>query len=145
MTIYEYVALKNPIGAKTVLNSFGEKAVPRPDILARQLADSVKKHGKDALYRIASVHPDLNLLSEYYKQSTKNDHTPCECEKCQVTASEPVFSSADGQEVKKAVEEIKTKQDVIANTPKEASKSDSKDLMIIGAVAVIALALVMKK
>jgi hypothetical protein len=145
MTIYEYVATKNPIGAKTVLNSFGEKAVPRPDILAKQLANAVNKHGKDALFRIASVHPDMQLISEYNKQVNKSseavEEKSCGCEKKEV---ESLFSSAEGQEIKKAVETLSLKQDTLSNTPKE-SKSDSKDLMIIGAVAVIALALVMKK
>ena len=145
MTLYEYVAVKNPVGAKTVLNSFGEKAVPRPDILARQLANAVNKHGKDALFRIASVHPDMQLISEYNKQANKDsdvvDEKPCACKKDKV---EDLFSSAEGQEIKKAVENLSLKQDALTNTPKE-SKSDSKDLMIIGAVVVVALALVMKK
>jgi methylmalonyl-CoA mutase cobalamin-binding subunit len=68
MTIYEYVALNNPNGAKTVLKSFGVKAVLRPDILAKQLANSVINHGKKSLYRIAAIHPDFELVSEYYKQ-----------------------------------------------------------------------------
>ena len=145
MTIYEYVAAKNPIGAKNVLNSFGEKAVPRPDILARQLANCVNKHGKNALYRIAAVHPDLKLVSEYHKESTKNEHTPCECDKCKMMDKEQIFSSADGQEVKKTIEDIKNKQAEMLNAPKESTKSDSKELMIVGAVVIIALALVMKK
>jgi hypothetical protein len=57
---------------------------------------------------------------------------------------EDLFSSAEGQEIKKAVENLSLKQDALTNTPKE-SKSDSRDLMIIGAVVVVALALVMKK
>lgn len=148
MTIYEYVAAKNPIGAKTVLNSFGEKAVPRPDILAKQLAESVNKYGKEALYRIAAVHPDLELVSEYYKQSSSLEKAAKgESEEscgCKNKESESLFSSAEGQEIKKAVENLSLKQDQLANTPKE-TKSDSKDLMIIGAIVVVALALVMKK
>ena len=145
MNLYEYVAVKNPVGAKNVLNSFGEKAVPRPDILARQLANSVNKYGKDALFRIASVHPDIQLISEYNKQANKvsdaeNEKT-CSCKK---ETAESLFSSAEGQEIKKAVEDLSQKQSALANSPKE-SKSDSKDLMIIGAVVLVALALITKK
>ena len=146
MTLYEYVAVKNPIGAKTVLNSFGEKAVPRPDILAKQLANAVNKYGKDALFRIASVHPDMQLISEYNKESNKSkdvvEEKSCGCKD---KKEESIFSSAEGQEIKKAVETLSLKQDAQSNIPKESKTSDSKDLMIIGAVAVIALALVMKK
>lgn len=150
MTIYEYVALKNPIGAKTVLNSFGEKAVRRPDILAKQLANSVNKYGKEALYRIASVHPDLRLVTEYNKQSIaleevakgEGKEKPCGCEK--EKEKESLFSSAEGQEIKKAVEDLSLKTNTLANTPKE-QKSDKTELMIIGAVVLVGLALVMKK
>jgi hypothetical protein len=147
ITIYDYIALKNPNGAKSVLNSFGEKAVRKPDILARQLANTVNKHGKEALFRIASVHPDSSLITEYNKQSnlsvesTKEDK-PCGCEKGK--DKESLFLSAEGQEIKQAVEKLSLKQDALTNTPRE-SKSDSKDLMIIGAVVLVALALVMKK
>lgn len=146
MTLYHYVAEKNPIGAKKVLNSFGEKAVPRPDILAKQLANCVNQHGKECLYRIAAVHPDLDLVSQYYLQATRNEHTPCECDKCTKEAEkESVWASADGQEIKKTVEEIKNKQEAQNGNAPKTEKSESKDLMILGVVAVIALALVMKK
>ena len=142
MTIYEYVAAKNPIGAKTVLNSFGEKAVPRPDILARQLANSVNKYGKDALFRIASVHPDLELVSQYNKVANPPSEKDCGCKE----ESEAVFSSADGEELKKAVQDLSNKKDTpipLATTPEKSN--DKTELMIIGAVAVIALALITKK
>lgn len=141
MTIYEYVAAKNPIGAKTVLNSFGEKAVPRPDILARQLANSVNKHGKEALFRIASVHPDLNLVTEYNKVANPISKEDCGCKE----ETESVFSSADGQELKKAVEDLSKKQDNPTPAPTPEKSNDKTELMIIGAVAVIALALITKK
>lgn len=140
MNLYEYVALKNPNGAKNVVNSFGQKAIRRTDILAKQLANTVNSYGKDALFRIASVHPDLELISEYKKQiDSGKEKENCDCKK-----SESIFSSAEGQEIKKAVESIQEKQNSLNNQPKE-SKSESKDLLIIGAVVLVALALVMNK
>ena len=126
MTIYEYLAEQNPIGAKTVLNSFGEKAVRRPDILARQLADLVNNYGKDALFRIASVHPDLELVNQYNKVANPPSKEDCGCSK--EKEKESVFSSADGEQLIKAVEDINKRQD----TPKHT-------------VAIIALALITKK
>ena len=142
MTIYEYVAEKNPIGAKTVLHSFGEKAVPRPDILARQLANAVNKYGKDALFRIASVHPDLDLVNQYNKVANPPSEEDCGCSK--EKEKESVFSSADGEQLIKAVEDISKKQESPNPTINEKS-SDKTELMIIGVVAVIALALITKK
>ena len=138
MTIYEYVAQKNPIGAKNVLNSFGHKAVPRPDILARQLANSVNQYGKEALYRIAAIHPDLELIEHYLDHSESK-----EAKSKTVEAEKSLFSSAEGQEIKRAVEDIKNNQNSKNNAPKE--KSEKTELLIIGAVVLVALALVLKK
>tara|TARA_R110002020_G_scaffold468211_1_gene692325 strand:+ start:132 stop:575 length:444 start_codon:yes stop_codon:yes gene_type:complete len=147
MNLYEYVAVKNPVGAKTVLNSFGVKAVRRPDILSRQLANSVNKYGKEALFRIAAIHPDLQLVTEYNKAVAVNNGESnekyCQCGK-KKEEKESLFSSAEGQEIKKAVEDLSLKTDSLANTPKE-TKSDKTELMIIGAVVLVGLALVMKK
>lgn len=145
MTIYEYVAYKNPIGAKTVLNSFGVKAVPRPDILARQLADAVNRNGKEALFRIASVHPDLELVNEYNKVVNPPKEESIDLLK------KDLFSSAEGQEIKRAVEDLTLKQDALNsggnnnNNSNSGNNTDKTELMIIGAVAIIALALITKK
>jgi|DEB0MinimDraft_10_1074344.scaffolds.fasta_scaffold20694_2 hypothetical protein len=145
MNLYQYVAYKNPEGAKRVINSYGEKAIRQPDILAKQLAEKVNKHGKEALYRITSVHPDLKLISDYHevnapKVEEKKEDKPCTCGKND-------YSSADGaeaSEVKKVVEDIKRKQEIdsVASASQKTEKSDRTELMIIGAVALIGLALV---
>lgn len=136
MTLYEYVAYKNPNGAKRVINSYGAKAIRRPDILARQLADVVNKNGKEALYRIASVHPDKELLTHLVefnnKKKAEEETKSCSCE-------EKSFLSADGQMIKDAVEDLKR-----SNEKSDSGKSDKTELMIIGAVALIGIALVMK-
>lgn len=142
MTIFEYTALKNPEGAKRVVNSFGEKAIRNPQALARQLADKVNKHGEKALYRIASVHPDFKLVSDYVKVNQKDSEEKEEKSSC--SCQKENYSNADGNdEVKKAIEDVKRKQEldsVASNSSKE--KSDKTELMIIGAVALIGLALV---
>jgi hypothetical protein len=136
ITLYEYVADKNPNGAKNVLNSFGKKAVRRPDILAQQLADLVNQRGKEALYRIASVHPDLELISHH------NEYKQSQAEKAQ--AKDSIFSSAEGQEIKRAVDDLKRNHQAPVSTP-QAEKSEKAELMIIGAVVLVGLALVLKK
>lgn len=141
-SIFEYIALKNPNGAKEVINSFGSKAIRRPDILAQQLADTVNQHGKTALYRIAAVHPDLQLISHY------NDHNASKKleveKKSSKSESDSIFSSAEGQAIKKAVEDISKQQEIAKNTT-DKPKSEKSELLIIGAVVLIGLALVMKK
>jgi hypothetical protein len=141
MTIFEYVALNNPNGAKNVVNKFGHKAIRRPDMLARQLADTVNRHGKQAMYEIASVHPDLDLITHFNEfNAEKEGKSSCGCKD---KKEDSLFSSAEGQAIKKAVEDISRKQEVAESGKKE--KSEKSELLIIGAVAVIGLALVMKK
>ena len=144
MTIYQYIAYKNPMGAKKVLDSFGMQATRKPEILARQLADSVNRHGKQAMYRIASVHPDLELITNFNafndKKEEKSDS--CSCKEKEVS----LFSSAEGQAIKSAVEDIKRSQEVsnqVGGKGKEV-RSEKSELLIIGAIAVVSLALILK-
>jgi len=142
MTIFEYIAHSNPEGAKRVINSYGQKAIRRPDMLSRQLADTVNQNGKEALYRIASVHPDLELLAHFNDHNTSEEKGKEE-KSCSCKDKESNFSSAEGQAIKQAVEDLSRKQSE-ANKPAE-NKTEKSELMIIGAVALIGLALVMKK
>jgi len=145
MTIFEYVAEKNPEGAREVMNSFGQKAIRRPDLLAKQLAQAVNQHGKIALFKIAAVHPDLELITSYNEYnaqsnpSEKKEDKPCNC------SGESVFSSAEGQAIKKAVEDLSKVQGTNPVAVTKDEKPEKTELMIIGAVAVICLALVLKK
>jgi hypothetical protein len=141
MTIYDYIAYKNPLGAKQVINSYGALANRRPDILAKQLANTVNKHGKQALYKIAGVHPDLELIThfnDYNSEQEKGKDKSCSC-------NESAFSSLEGQAIKEAVQDLQVKQKVSEQTPETKEKTESKDLLIIGAIAVISLALIMRK
>lgn len=143
MTLSEYVAIKNPLGAKKVIESYGLQAVRQPQILARQLNDTLVKHGDEALYRIASVHPDLKLITAFNAHNSQANGEEKKKEDCSCKKEESIFSSAEGQQIKSAVEELKRNQ-VEANKPKEG-KSEKTELLIIGAVAIVGLALVMKK
>jgi hypothetical protein len=140
MTIYEYMASANPNGAKNVINSFGKKANRRPDILARQLAMCVNEHGKKALYQIALNHPDKELITQCNEEEQKS--------KPETTPELDLMSNAEGQEIKKLVEDIKD-QAKGPNTmilPKNDEKpSEKTELLIIGAIAIVGLALILKK
>jgi hypothetical protein len=134
------------MAAKKVLDSFGMKAVRRPEILARQLADAVNQHGKQAMYRIAAVHPDLELITqfnEYNTQQKEEKSDSCSCKDKDAS----LFSSAEGQAIKTAVEDIKRSQEVSSqvNGNGKEGKSEKSELMIIGAVVLVGLALVLKK
>ena len=131
------------MGAKKVLDSFGMRATRKPEVLARQLADAVNRHGEQAMYRIASVHPDLELITEFNEYNAKRE-AKADSSKEKETS---LFSSAEGQAIKSAVEDIKRRQEfsnMVGNTPKEV-RSEKTELLIIGAIALVGLALVLKK
>ena len=136
MTIFEYMASANPNGAKNVINSFGKKANRNPEILAKQLAMCVNKHGQSALYQIALNHPDKALITECnMRENEKSEESP--------------MSNAEGQELKKLIEDLTDnrrgyKAPTISD--RESKKtSESTELFIIGAVAIVGLALILNK
>jgi flagellar hook-basal body complex protein FliE len=133
------------MAAKKVLDSFGMKAVRKPDVLARQLADAVNRHGKQAMYRIAAVHPDLELITQFneYNAQKENKSDSCGCKDKDTS----LFSSAEGQVIKSAVEDIKRNQEASnqVNSNAKEGRSEKSELMIIGAIALVGLALVLKK
>ena len=136
MTIYEYIAYKNPHGAKEVLNNFGIKAIRDPKVLSKQLAYVVSKHGKKGLYHIASAHPDLELITHYNEHKNKKTEKPEE-------KIESPFASAEGQAIITAVDNIKSNQEMARND--KTDKSDKTEMFIIGAVVLVSLALILKK
>ena len=137
MTLYEYVAFKNPNGAKDIINGYGKKAIRHPRLLARQLAGTVNAYGEEALQKIAAIHPDKELIAEYLEATTAVKPKDCECDK------KNDFLNANGQEIKKTVEQIAQKQEMAAH--KTEPKSEKTELLILGAVTIIGLALILKK
>jgi len=134
MNIYQYTAYNNPLGAKAIVNHYGELAVRRPDILARQLAKCVNNHGKEALLMICKVHPDLELLQQYTEYQAKADAE-------ELRKTNP-FSSADGEKLLRDIEEIKSRSN--QNTG-DTNKSEKTEMLMILGFVTLALALIVKK
>jgi len=134
MNIYQYTAINNPNGSREVVESFGIQADRRQ--LAKQLAMVVAKHGNEALSLMASVHPDFSLFQKQiddFKEKIKSD--------CKGSSSDKeLFSNADGQQIKNEISSLKDS----VNSPKEDSKGKN-DLLIIGAILVIGLAIIYKQ
>jgi hypothetical protein len=63
MTMYEYVAMSNPRGAKSLIESFGYR-VTNPRTMGANLRMLVAQEGEDALKEIAKMHPDKELIME---------------------------------------------------------------------------------
>jgi hypothetical protein len=138
MNIFQNIAYNNPNGAKEIINGYGQLAKRNPDMLARQLASVMSQNqGEDVEIKLAEVHPDYALIEKaVLLKQPKVEQKDCDCKK------NDLFSSADGQEIKKAVEDIK--ENSKKSETKEA-KSEKTELLIIGAISLIGLALVLKK
>jgi hypothetical protein len=143
MTIFDYIAYSNPLGAKQVLDSFGMRATRKPEILARQLANCVNQHKAEAMFRIAAIHPDRELITEFNAHNQpKEIETKSSNDKEEVS----LFSSAEGQAIKSAVEDLKRNQEISNQVGgSREPKSEKSELLIIGAIALVGLALVLKK
>jgi hypothetical protein len=65
MTIYEYIARNNPVGAKRTIESFGYKVV-NPKSMGDNLRMLVAQEGEPALKAVVDLHPDKDLILEVY-------------------------------------------------------------------------------
>ena len=68
MTIYEYIARNNPIGAKRVIESFGY-VVTQPKKMGDNLRMLVAQEGEPALKAVVDLHPDKDLNLEVFGNS----------------------------------------------------------------------------
>lgn len=134
MNVYQYTALNNPQGSTDMVESYGIRAIRHPKHLAKQLALVVAKHRDSALGKLAEIHPDVPLFQKQiddFKVKIKS-----ESEKNNSSFSNFI----DGQTIKS---DIASLQDKVSPTP-ETGKSKT-ELLIIGGVIVIGLAIIFKK
>ena len=83
MTIYEYIARNNPMGAKRVIESFGY-VVTQPKKMGDNLRMLVAQEGEPALKAVVDLHPDKDLILEVFGNSQS------------VRATGESFSGAEG-------------------------------------------------
>lgn len=130
MNIYQYTAINNPNGAREVVESYGIRANKK--VLSKQLAHVVAKHGEEALDKVAMIHPDLPLFQrqiDTFKDKVKKEHE-----------EKSNFLNADGQQIK---EEIKSLKDSV-NNPKEDNSKNKYELLMIGGILVLGLAIIFR-
>lgn len=70
MTIYDYIARNNPVGAKRTIESFGYKVV-NPKNMGDNLRMLVAQEGEPALKSVVDLHPDKDLILEVYGEENK--------------------------------------------------------------------------
>jgi len=70
MTIYDYIARNNPVGAKRTIESFGYRVV-NPKSMGDNLRMLVAQEGEPALKSVVDLHPDKDLILEVYGEENK--------------------------------------------------------------------------
>lgn len=134
MNVYEYTALNNRLGANAVVQDYGMQPANTPQELAQQLAHCVNQGGENALMKVASVHPDVDLFQQGIDNIKKG------YEEDKKTLEQQLFFRADGQSIKSEVADIKT-----AIAGKDNNGTSTKDLLVIGGIIIATIAIIMKK
>src|SRR6056300_1321663 len=73
MTIYEYIAANNPVGAKRVIESFGYKVI-NPKSMGDNLRMLVAQEGEPALKSVVDLLPDKELIIEIYGNEKESEN-----------------------------------------------------------------------
>ena len=135
MNVYQYTALKNPQGSFELLTSNGIRAHQNPKVMAKQLAQMVRSGRESAIRQLADIHPDLSLFQgilDGYKEKYKK-----EC----LSKRDSEYANANGQAIKSEMANLQGEVKQDTNSPNDKSK----DLLIMGGIIVLGLALILKK
>ena len=139
ITIYDYVASKNPKGAAKVISSFGMNPVrTNARELGKQLGYCAKRNGGEVLRRIVLIHPDRQLFDferkqiEEKKEKEMSNASGCGCSNA--TGNEPTVIG--GSDLEKEMLKLNSEKD---------SKLLTQNNLVIGGIIVLGLAIIMKK
>lgn len=136
MNVYEYTASKNPKGASQLVQEYNLRPERHPRGLARQLSYCVERDRANALTKLASIHPDNGLFYGIV-QEVKTGYEKQLVE--QKSELDKMFSNMNGQEIKSEIAQLKS------DLPKQTDQSKKTEILMIGAVIIISLALILKK
>lgn len=87
-TVYDYVAVNNPSGAKRVCEAFGYR-VTNPKNMSQNLKTLVNNEGEEAIKMIMDMHPDKDIILDMFSTKQKpvnNSQADCGCTKHNSTA-----------------------------------------------------------
>lgn len=138
MNYYHYLALENPSGVASILSEYGIKPARNIKQLSKQLTQCVNRHGEDCLYKTTLIHPDRELMLDAFKVEIEKEKPKKEEVSNACGCSNFSNANANGQEIKKVVENIG-----FSNATGDPSKKT--ELLIVGGVVLIALALILNK
>jgi len=101
MSIYSYIASRNPQGAIDVIRQFGYR-IQDPKHMGKNLEQLVAQEGKPALMAILKLHPDREVIMETINEDKQSKlqadggtNDKCSCKGCKSGSIEQ-FLGADG-------------------------------------------------
>jgi hypothetical protein len=133
---YNYMAMEAPLDSQAFVSRYGMTPSNDALALAEQLQEIVVQGGDPALKQLALIHPDKELLFQTNSFSGTNNFSNASgnCGSYQNCGGcGGGYSSANGQS-------IKSELDRAIN----GTKKDNTELLIIGGVVLISLALIFK-
>jgi hypothetical protein len=133
MNRYEYVALTNPRGASKMVSMYNLTPDRNPRVLAKQMAYCVSRDPEQAKFIFAKIHPDRDV----FEQEINTIKAALDNDRNKLTE---MFSNMNGQAMKREVEQLKN-----FDGDSTASSNKRSELLIIGGIILISLALVLKK
>ena len=78
-TVYDYIAKSNPQDAKALCEAYGYR-VTNHRSMSQNLKTLVNNEGEDALHSIMSLHPDKDIILEYFSEKpTQKEDKPSDC------------------------------------------------------------------
>lgn len=131
MNIYQYVAFNRPIDSATILGNAGIRPSRDKRELSKQLYMFVQNGGEKAWMQIARIHPDLPLFEKLNENALKFEKENMKTKEYSNACGCSNFSNTDGQSMKNEI----------------ASKLESNrsEILIVGGVVLLGLALILKK
>lgn len=133
---FNYMAMEAPLDSQAFVKRYGIEPSNDEMALAQQLQYIVEEGGEPALKQLALIHPDKELLFQTNSFASPNNNfsnASGNCGSYQNGCGCGGYSSANGQS-------IKTELDRAIN----GTKRDNTELLIIGGVVLISLALIFK-
>jgi len=128
--VFYYCAMNNRSGSSQIVSDFGLRPENSPKELARQLAYCTTKDKAATLKKLAEIHPDKDLFEEKHKTIVQELESKFKEEKTQ-------FSNMNGQIIKSEVDSLKN------NLALDSGRS-KHEILMVGGIIILGLAIIMK-
>lgn len=145
MTVYDYIAQRNPNGARNVLSQFGyslkyPKQAQNAKYMGNNLLQLVQREGEPALRAIMDIHPDKGVIMETFQAEESKD---CGCHKNNGNSNQ--YMNFDGMKdsiLASAVIQSQNNSNNSANNNESNKLSAQSSAMIIAGSIFIATSIV---